>query len=244
MILGILQARMSSTRLPGKVLKDIHGKPMIIRQLERISRAKLIEQLVVATSQDSSDDKLAEVLAEHGVIVRRGPLSDVAQRFAEVIEEFRPKHFVRMTADCPLTDPEVIDLAISSHLKTGADYSSNGLTRTFQHGLDVEVIRTEAFSKLLLQTLTPEEREHVTMGIYNRPSEFIINEVTQPIDVSDLRWTVDEPEDLVFVQTVYDSIVDSLPEFTTVDLMKFLAEHPEINRTSRQYLYELEARSR
>lgn len=244
MILGILQARMSSTRLPGKVLKDVHGKPMVIRQLERIYRAKSIDQLVVATSQDPTDDLLVEVLIEHGVNVRRGSLSDVAQRFEEVVEEFRPEHFVRMTADCPLADPEVIELAINSHLKTGADYSSNGITRTFQHGLDVEVIRSEAFAKLLLQELTPEEREHVTMGIYNRPGDYTINEVTQPVDLSGLRWTVDEPEDLVFVQTVYDSIVDSLPEFTTADLMKFLAENPELNRTSRQYLNELEVRSR
>lgn len=244
MILGILQARMSSTRLPGKVLKEVHGKPMIIRQFERISRAKKIDQIVVATSQDPTDDQLVDVLIEHGVNVRRGSLSDVAQRFKEVVEEFRPEHFVRMTADCPLADPDVIDLAINSHLKTDADYSSNGIKRTFQHGLDVEVIRTEAFTKLLLQELTSQEREHVTMGIYNRPGDFTINEVIQQVNVSDLRWTVDEPEDLLFVQTIYDSIFDSVPEFTTADVMKFLADHPEINRTSRQYQNELEARSR
>lgn len=244
MILGILQARMSSTRLPGKVLKDVHGQPMIIRQLERISRAKKIDQLVVVTSQDSTDNLLVEVLADRGIRVRRGPLTDVAQRFAEVVEEFRPEHFVRMTADCPLADPEVVDLVIDSHLETGADYSTNGIARTFQHGLDVEVIRTEAFSKVLMQDLTPEEREHVTMGIYNRPGEFSINQVTQQADASHLRWTVDEPEDLVFVQSVYDSMFDLLPEFTTADLMNFLSDHPELNRTSRQYLKELEARRR
>lgn len=243
MILGILQARMSSSRLPGKVLKDVHGMPMIIRQLDRISRAKQIDQLVVATSHDPSDDQLVKVLIDYGIEVRRGPLNDVSQRFAEVIEEFRPEHFVRLTADCPLTDPEVIDYAIQSHLETGADYSSNGITRTFQHGLDVEVIRAETFKKVLLQDLTPEEREHVTMAIYNRYGEFSINQVTQLEDASDLRWTVDEPEDLLFVQFVYDSIFDSLPEFTTKDVMNFLSDHPEHSRTSGQYLQELEARS-
>lgn len=243
MILGILQARMSSTRLPGKVLKEVHGEPMIIRQIERISRAKNIDQLVVATSQDSTDDLLVEVLASRGVVVRRGPLDDVAQRFAEVVEEFRPDHFVRMTADCPLTDPAVIDLVIESHLQSGADYSSNGITRTFPHGLDVEAVSSEAFSKLLLNDLSSEDREHVTMGIYNRPQDFSFNEVTRQEDASDLRWTVDEPEDLIFVRAVYDALYDALPEFTTKDLMTFLSDHPELNRTKLHYQYELEARS-
>ena len=191
MILAILQARLSSTRLPGKVLKPILGTPMIVRQIERIQRSKRTDQLVVATSVDPSDDPLVTELRERGIEVRRGPLNDVVARFEQVIDEFRPQSVVRLTADCPLTDALVIDTVIDSHRSSGSDYTSNTLQPTYPDGLDVEVFTYPAFARLVALQLTAREREHVTLGVYGRPSDFTLTSVTQEVDRSDLRWTVD-----------------------------------------------------
>jgi spore coat polysaccharide biosynthesis protein SpsF len=244
MIVGILQARMSSTRLPGKVLKDVHGAPMILRQLERLARSTRLECVVVATSTDASDDSLVDILRANNVEVRRGSLDDVAGRFNDVVEEFQPETFVRLTADCPLADSTVIDMLIERHQESGADYSSNGLTRTFPVGLDAEVVNAAAFQRMLELELTPAEREHVTMGLYNRPELFTINEVVEDTDLSGLRWTVDEPEDLAFVQRVYDALYDGKPTFTTADILTFLAQNPERSRTAEHYRRELEMKQK
>nr|WP_227412177.1 MULTISPECIES: glycosyltransferase family protein [unclassified Cryobacterium] len=226
--MAILQARASSTRLPGKVLAPVLGEPMIGRQLERIGRANAIDEVVVATSIDESDDDLAEVLVKGGAIVRRGPLEDVLARFNQVLDEFRPSHIVRLTADCPLTDPDVIDRVIEAHLESGADYTSNVLTRTFPHGLDVEVFKAEAMRQLQSLRLSDEEREHVTLGIYSRPDEFSLHSVTQRTDQSHLRWTVDYPADLEFARSVYERLYPRIPAFTTSDVIDLLASQPEL----------------
>jgi spore coat polysaccharide biosynthesis protein SpsF len=129
-VIAIMQARSSSSRFPRKVLQDLNGAPMVLRQLERVRRAQELDGIVVATSVESSDDELAEVLDAAGVTVRRGPLADVLGRFGQVIEEFSPDHVVRLTADCPLADPSVIDRIVSTHRAEDADYTSNVLERT------------------------------------------------------------------------------------------------------------------
>jgi spore coat polysaccharide biosynthesis protein SpsF len=236
-ILAILQARVSSTRLPGKVLKDLHGEPMILRQIERLRRSSKMDEFVVATSTESSDDSLAAALEAAGVAVRRGPLDDVAARFAMVIDEFHPDVVVRLTADCPLTDAEVIDRIIESHLASGADYSSNTLEPTFPHGLDAEVFSPQAFARLRATEMSPKEIEHVTYGLYSRTGEFTLNSVTQPVNVRHLRWTVDNPEDLDFVREVYDRLYDANPAFTQADVLELLEREPELVFTE-----ELDAR--
>lgn len=237
MILAILQARVSSTRLPGKVLKDLHGEPMILRQIERLRRSSKMDEFVVATSTESSDDPLVAVLEAAGVPVRRGPLDDVAARFAMVIDEFKPDVVVRLTADCPLTDAAVIDRIIESHLASGADYSSNTLEPTYPHGLDAEVFSPEAFARLRSTEMNSKEIEHVTYGLYSRKGEFVLNSVTQPVNVRHLRWTVDNPEDLDFVRKVYDRLYDVNPAFTQTDVLELLEREPELVFTE-----ELDAR--
>jgi spore coat polysaccharide biosynthesis protein SpsF len=230
-ILAILQARMSSTRLPGKVLTDLHGKPMVLRQIERLRRSTEIDKLVVATSTEPSDDELVAVLELAGVTVRRGPLDDVAARFAMVIDEFQPAVVVRLTADCPLTDPKVIDDLIASHIASGADYSSNTLEPKFPHGLDAEVFDPVAFERLRSTELTSKEKEHVTFGLYSRPGEFTLNSYTQDLNVSHLRWTVDNAEDLDFVRGVYDRLYDANPDFTQQDVLDLLKREPHLTHT-------------
>lgn len=234
MILAILQGRLSSTRLPGKVLKDLHGKPMIVQQIERILRSKKIDQLVVATSTDSSDDELVSVLISHGIEVRRGPLENVVERFAAVIREFDPSHVVRLTADCPLTDSNVIDSVIEAHISGGSDYTSNVLDPTFPDGLDVECFSTQSFERLIASSLTPQEREHVTMGLYTHPEKFTLSSIVQDPNLSHLRWTVDVQDDLDFVRTIYAYLFEKNNFFGQKDILDFLELHPELSRTDHE----------
>lgn len=229
MILAIIQARCSSTRLPGKVLKPVLDQPMIIRQLERVTRAERIDRIVVATSTDPSDDVLADLLTTAGYDVRRGSLNDVAGRFADVVAEFEPDSFVRLTADCPLADHEVIDDVIAGHLASGADYTSNVIERTYPQGLDVECVTSEAYSRLLQFVLNVREREHVTLGIYERPSKFSLHSVTQGVDLSALRWTVDRQDDLDFVRSVYSQLYPDNPDFSQANVLELVTRVPSLN---------------
>jgi spore coat polysaccharide biosynthesis protein SpsF len=234
MILGILQARISSTRLAGKVLMNLQGKPMILRQIERIQQSILIDKIVVATSTDTTDDELVQVLYSAGVEVRRGPLQDVFERFALLIDEFKPETIVRMTADCPLTDSGVIDKVIASHLSSRADYSSNTLNPTFPDGLDIECFSNIAFKKLRNLELSEPEREHVTMGFYSRPDTFSLNSITQQQDLSSLRWTVDVQEDLDFVRIVYQNLFMEGNNFGQDEILNLISNYPELSRTDKE----------
>lgn len=204
---------------------------MIVRQVERLSRSTLIDRLIVATSVDASDDRLAVELERRGIEVRRGPLDDVVGRFGRVVDEFRPDTIVRLTADCPLADVDVIDRVIRAHLETGSDYSSNTISPTYPDGLDVECVSASAWARLVRMPLTEIEREHVTLGLYTRPTEFRVNSVTQPIDYSTLRWTVDVPGDLDFVRSVYEHLYGENPSFGQYEILGLLAKKPNLNRT-------------
>lgn len=230
-VLAIMQARSSSGRFPRKVLSDLQGAPMVLRQLERVRRANELDEIVVATSVESSDDELADVLDAAGVMVRRGPLADVLGRFGMVVAEFSPEHVVRLTADCPLADPAVIDRVVQAHRSAGADYTSNVIERTYAHGLDVEAFTVGAFQRLRDIDLDEAEHEHVTLGFYRRPGEFDLASVTQRRDDSRLRWTVDYPADLDFVRAVYAALYHRDTAFGSDDVITFLAAHPELNRT-------------
>lgn len=232
--IGILQARMSSSRLPGKVLKPLSSKPMIIQQLERIQRATTLSDVIVATSVDPTDDMLAETLGGYGYRVVRGPLDDVLARFVGVIDETQPDNVVRMTADCPLISPSVIDEVVRSFHESDADYASNTLTPTYPDGLDVEVVSASAMRELADLDLDQHEHEHVTLGIYRRPERFTLHNVVDPTgaDRSNLRWTVDTAEDFAFVRDVYAHVFPDNPEFDYQDVLKIIDQQPELTRTT------------
>lgn len=231
-VIGILQARMTSTRLPGKVLQPIVGTPMIGLQVERLRRSTLLDGLVVATSTDPSDDDLAAYLSTLDVPVVRGPLDDVLARFAAVIEEYRPDTVVRLTADCPLTSPAVVDRVIAEFLRSDVDYVSNTLRPTYPDGLDVEVVSASALEWAVAHLTDPPEREHVTLGIYRRPDRFRVANVEGPEDLSGLRWTVDTPEDLAFVRAVYERLYAGAPDFEIADVLALVGSEPSLNRTT------------
>ena len=222
---------MGSSRLPGKALRPILGMPMILRQIERVRRARTIDQLVVATSTDRDDDILASTVEDAGVTVRRGPLDDVLARFVQVVDEFDPDQVIRLTGDNPLHDPAVIDLVVGEQLAAGADYTSTGLTRTFPYGLDVEAVRPAVLRELAAGPTDAEEREHVTLGVYRRPETFSLHAVTQIPDRSDLRWTVDYPEDFRWVTTIFERLHPVDPWFGQQDVIDLIDREPALRRT-------------
>lgn len=228
MILAVLQARMSSTRLPGKVMKPLAGAPMILRQLERVRRASMLDRLVVATSTDPSDDGLAARLEAEGVAVHRGDLHDVLGRFAGAVDAAgAADHVVRLTADCPLADPGVIDACVRLHVEGGFDYTANDHPSTFPRGLDVEVMTAKSLFDAAREASDPAEREHVTMFLYRRPERFRIGRLVGDRDLSRLRWTVDTSDDYAFVARVYERLYAADPAFTTEDILALDFERTE-----------------
>jgi spore coat polysaccharide biosynthesis protein SpsF len=223
---------MSSTRLPGKVLRPLAGAPMLLRQIERLGRCARIDRLVVATSLDKSDDVLAAVMTANGVPAHRGELEDVLARYVGALDLHGPAdHVVRLTGDCPLADPELIDRVIDHHLRTGADYTSNTWgRRSFPKGLDAEVMRASVLAQAAAEASAPYDREHVTPFIYARPDRYRLEGLTQRADEGDVRWTVDLPEDYEFAAAVFETLYPEAPAFTSEDIRAFVHARPELAR--------------
>ena len=230
--LAIVQARMSSSRYPGKVLAPLAGQPMILRQLERIQRAETLDGIVVATSIDASDDELAQLIKVNGFNVVRGDLDDVLARFIKVIDQYQPDTVVRLTADCPLISPKVIDQVVTRFQQGDCDYASNTMTATYPDGLDVEVVKASVLQEIYESSTDKNEREHVTLGVYRQPDKYRIVNVSGEGDLSHLRWTVDTPEDYAFVKAIYDEHYPKNPKFDFGDVTSYLHEHPERSRTT------------
>lgn len=230
--LAVIQARMSSSRMPGKVLAPLAGQPSILRQTERVRRATILDETVVATSVDQTDDILEEVLKRAGVNTYRGSLFDVLQRFVDVVEHFNPDYVVRLTGDCPLTSPRMIDDLARSFLDWDLDYASNSLIPSFPDGLDVEIIRADALRLLASIATDPEEREHVTLGLYRRSRLFRVGNFGSPRNWSDLRWTVDTPSDYEYVAKIFDSLYPQNPNFDFPDILEFVQRHPRKSRVT------------
>lgn len=226
---------MSSTRLPGKVLLRTCGKPLLQHQVERVKRSKAIDALVVATSTDASDDPLQALCEAIGVHCHRGSLDDVLERFIGAARPHAPSYVVRLTGDCPLADPVVIDRVIDAAREPGVDYASNALDPSFPDGLDAECMRYEVLEQAAREARKPSEREHVTPFIHTQPQRFTLREVRHSTDLSKLRWTVDEPADFVFVSQVFEHLYPSKPAFGMDDVLAFERAHPEIAQLNRAH---------
>ena len=232
--LVILQARMSSRRLPGKVLLTLNDKPMIYWQIKRILRAKSITKLVVAISEHPSDDILANYLDEIAQEYIRGPLDNVLERFIQANKLYNPQSIVRITGDCPFVMPEIIDSVVNIFNKTKYDYVSNVVDLTFPDGLDVEVFKASVLKKLMNYPLTCVEKEHVTLGILNRKDDFIIGNYSNSKNLSHYRWTVDTAEDYNFVSKIFANFRSSEVIFTFNDIQRFIENNPGINQINRK----------
>ncbi len=228
-VVAIMQARMSSSRLPGKVLKPLLGRPMILRQIERVARCRRIDRLVVATSVEATDDVLERTCVGAGVEVFRGSLEDVLDRYhAAALDDGPPAQVVRLTADCPLADWTVIDACVARQIELGADYTSNVVERTFPKGLDVEAFTFEALERAWRDARDAYEREHVTPYLYRHPELFRLETLVQDEDRSAWRWTVDTPADFAMVEKVYGALYASDPAFGTRAIQRFLAARPDV----------------
>lgn len=225
----IIQARMTSTRLPGKVLMKVEGRPLLHHQIARLRRAENVDRIAVATTVNDSDQPVADLCRDLGVMVFRGAEKDVLRRYYEAALEFQADVVVRITADCPLLDPAVADRVIRYFLThPEADYASNVLQRTYPRGLDTEVLSFSALERCHLQAVRPEDREHVTLYIRNNPGLFKTVNVAQSRDLSHLRWTVDTADDFRFISRVFELLYPSQPEFGMEDVVRLLERHPDL----------------
>lgn len=227
---AILQARMTSTRLPGKILIPVLGKPLLAYEVERLQLCKNIDELLIATTTNAQDDAVVDFCDRFQLSCFRGSEPDVLARFHGAARQAQADMIVRVTGDCPLIDPVVVDAVIAAYEAGQADYVSNTLERTFPRGLDVEVFSAEALEKCHREAQEPTEREHVTPYIYRHPERFVIQQHQQAANHSDLRWTVDTPEDFELIRLILEALYPVKPDFGVADVLAILVQHPEWQR--------------
>ena len=229
-VAAVVQARTTSQRLPGKVLTDLAGKPVLAHVVQRVRAAALVDKVVVATTANATDDDVAELACDLGVEAFRGDEADVLSRFTAIVSHHRPDVVVRVTGDCPLLDPEIVDLVVQRLLDDPTlDYSSNTAPRTYPRGLDVEAVRSSSLLRAGDLATTTEEREHVTFGIHTVHADlFRRTSVASDVDDSDLRWTVDYPEDLQVLRMAAEALgLDhDVPPYRQV--VQWFRHHPEV----------------
>lgn len=236
-VVAIVQARMGSSRLPGKVLEDIAGDTMLGQVVARVRAARTIDEVVIATSTAPADDQIVREADRLGAGVFRGSETDVLSRYLGAARLYGASVIVRVTSDCPLLEPSVIDHVVES-LRWDVDYASNTHQRTFPRGLDVEALFRETLELIASKATSPAAREHVTAYIFERSSEFRLRHVVDSVDHSDLRWTVDTPEDLELVRRIYALSSQRLPYHRLVELVRTRPDLTAINAHVEQKLVQ------
>lgn len=239
-VVGIIQARMGSTRLPGKVMKPLLGEAILSHVVRRVERSRLVDTAMVATSCAAGDQVIEELCANLGVMCFRGSEEDVLDRYVEAARTAGVEpgdHVVRITADCPFVDPVIVDQVVEEHVSSGADYSSNTLQRTFPRGADVEVITVETLFLAGAEATEVYEREHVTPFVWRQPQRFRLHNVEAPEHLRrpDLRLTVDTEADYMLATAIYETL--GRPDFGLEEVVGLLDRSPwlaYINRTVRQ----------
>jgi spore coat polysaccharide biosynthesis protein SpsF (cytidylyltransferase family) len=230
---AIIQARSTSTRLPGKVLLKIAGKTILEHIVTRVQAAKLVSQVIVATSVQIDDLAIVKWCATHMVRVFCGSLDDVLDRYYQTARLFSAQNIIRITADCPLIDPRLIDTMIKFHKHKKVNYVANILEETFPDGEDIEIFTFTALEKAWKQAQLPSEREHVTLFIRKHPELYSLANYRNKKNLSKLRWTVDEENDLVFIKNIFNYLYRKNNLFGINDIIGLLKERPgllEINQ--------------
>jgi spore coat polysaccharide biosynthesis protein SpsF len=252
---AIIQARMASSRLAGKVLLDIGGEPMLVRVIERTRRATLVDEVVVATTTDPSDDLVSDLCQARGYPHYRGSVHDVLDRYYQAAKDSSSQVIVRITADCPVIDPQVIDRIIeefwgSTITQNGSgenlttwpaqpayDFAANRLPppwgRTYPIGLDTEVCTFNGLDLAWKEATLPHQREHVMPFFYEQPDRFRILLVNHEVDFGALRWTVDTPEDLDLMQQIYAKF-NGRDDFSWLEILDLIKRHPELGEINAQ----------
>jgi spore coat polysaccharide biosynthesis protein SpsF len=225
----IVQARMTSTRLPGKVLMDVAGRPMLERELERLLRCQRADEIVLAVTTNDDDDPLVELARRLDLRWHRGSEHDVLGRYAGAAGEAGADVVVRVTSDCPLIDPVEADAVIAALEQERCDYASNILERTLPRGLDTEALWRDVLERAHRLASSPPAREHVTWFVHTeRPDLFLLHSVRRPYDAADLRWTVDTPRDLALVRRLYAELGLAERPLATAEIVEHVRAHPEL----------------
>jgi len=228
-VIAIIQARSSSTRLPGKVLMKIEDKTMLEHVCDRVLASTLVDEVLVATTMNRSDLPIVELCAKKGIRVYAGSENDVLDRFYQAAKIIKPDNILRITADCPIIDPTNIDKVIAEHLKSGADYTGNTVGKeTYPDGQDAEIFTYEALKKSWKEAELASEREHVTQYIKKNDTVFNIVGVESELDLSDHRWTVDDAEDLEFIRAVNKELYSKDSLFSMQEVLDLLQNKPEL----------------
>ena len=246
-IIAVIQARMGSTRFPGKVLQPILDKPMLWYIVERLQFISGIEKIIVATSDKKTDDPIAQFCESEGIDYFRGSETDVLDRFYQASKNENPEAVIRITGDCPLIDPNLIkrlllqfiDSSNLDHigLATGAGVANDDFNKgRFPDGLDAEVIRFKALEYAWLEAKNPLEREHVTPFIWKHPDRFQLGCLTSDKDYSSMRWTVDRTEDFELIKDIYNALYEKNPCFGLEDILTYLENTPEIMEKNAHFL--------
>jgi spore coat polysaccharide biosynthesis protein SpsF len=228
-IVATIEARMTSSRCPGKVLRPLAGKPMLQRIVERLRAAHRVQDVVVATTTNATDDPVADLARSIGARCFRGSENDVLDRVLQAARSVEADVIVEITGDCPLVDPDVVDALCDAYRKGSSDYVSNVLKRTYPAGLDTQVFGVDALAKAAELGREPAHREHVSLFLYQHPELFKLENVegTLPDRYCDLWFTVDYPEDVEHIGTIYDALHPTNPNFRTQHVLAWIDAHPE-----------------
>lgn len=228
-IVAIIQARMGSTRLPGKVLMELAGKTVLARVVERVSRFESVQSIVVATSVNRENEAIAAECERLGTHCFRGSEDDVLDRYVGAARKHKADAIVRITADCPLIDPEVSDGVVNEFLRRRADYASNVFPRTYPRGLDTEVFTINALEQAWKRSTEAHQREHVTPYLYEHPDVFRLASIQTDADYGSHRWTLDTPEDLELIRSICSRFAGR-GSFSWREVLAVLHEQPELVR--------------
>jgi spore coat polysaccharide biosynthesis protein SpsF len=236
---AIIEARMKSTRLPGKNLRPILGKPMLERLVERLRLAKTLNGIVVATTSDPSDDTIEVLAGQLGVGCFRGSMDDVLDRVLRAAQSVQAEVIVEITGDCPFTDPDMVDQIVGHYLASNFDYVGNFRPSTYPVGFAVQVFSTSVLAEVESLTQDPADREHVSLYIYEHPERYCLDNVKSGLaeKYHAYRLTVDTPEDFLLTAAVFEALYPANPGFGLADILAFLDAHPELlelNRSIKQ----------
>lgn len=228
MIIAFIQARMSSSRFPGKVLKPILTKPILQLQIERVQACKTVDKVVVLTSTSEDDQPIVDMCKKINVDFFCGNLENVLDRFYQAAVKFTPDYIIRLTGDCPLIDAKVIDDMVELFLEQKGDYGTNCVPVTFPDGLDAEILTFKALQEAHTEAVIPSHLEHISLFFEDQPKRFKIVNLANSTDLSELRWTVDEPEDFEFIKIIFEELYPKKPRFCMQDILDLLKRKPEL----------------
>ena len=237
MILGLIQARMGSTRCPGKTLREVAGKPLLWHVIHRLRAAKKLDKIGIATTTNPLDDRIEALGKEEGIPVFRGSEMDILDRLYQSSKQWNASAIVRVTADCPLVDPALVDGLIEFYLKNADrfDCVSNVHPPSFPNGLDLEIIPFKTLEAAWKETTDPFEREWAMKYIFENPSRFRVGNLAHTENLSHLRWTVDHEEDVVLAQEIFSSLQGAQHVFHMDEVLQLINKRPELTKINSMY---------